>query len=76
MLLICYCFSAGTAPPVTAYDKNGLKILIHMAKNVPREDVSVMVVSVMSTNTSVVKGFVFQAAVPKVRFCYSILLLG
>ena len=37
-----------------------------MAKNVPRADVSVMVVSVMSTNTSVVKGFVFQAAVPKV----------
>ena len=51
---------------MTAYDKNGLKILIHMAKNVPRPDVSVMVVSVMSTNTSVVKGFVFQAAVPKV----------
>ena len=57
---------------MTAYDKNGLKILIHVAKDRPREDVSVMVVSVMSTNTSPVKGFVFQAAVPKVslKFCY------
>ena len=57
----------GTAPPVTAYDKNGLKILIHVAKNKPRDDVVVMVVSAMSTNTSLVKGLVFQAAVPKVK---------
>lgn len=58
---------SGTAPPVSAYDKNGLKVLIHVAKDRPREDVIVMVVSVLSTNTSPVKAFVFQAAVPKVR---------
>ncbi|XP_061196347.1 ADP-ribosylation factor-binding protein GGA1-like [Saccostrea echinata] len=52
--------------PVNAYDKNGLKIVIHLAKNKPREDVTVMVVSTISTNTNPVKNFVFQAAVPKV----------
>ena len=52
--------------PVNAYDKNGLKIVIHTGKERPREDVLVMVVSVVSTNTVPVKGFVFQAAVPKV----------
>jgi ADP-ribosylation factor-binding protein GGA len=42
----------GSAPPINAYDKNGLKIVIHVGKNKPREDVHVMVVSIMSTNTS------------------------
>ncbi|XP_060578282.1 ADP-ribosylation factor-binding protein GGA1-like isoform X5 [Ruditapes philippinarum] len=56
----------GTAPPVNAYDKNGLKALIMVAKDRPRDDVVVMVVSVLSTNTSPVKAFIFQAAVPKV----------
>lgn len=55
----------GTAP-LNAYDKNGLKIVIHVAKNKPRENVTVMVVSTISTNTNPVKNFVFQAAVPKV----------
>lgn len=55
----------GTAP-LNAYDKNGLKIVIHVAKNKPREDVKVMVVSTISTNTNPIKNFVFQAAVPKV----------
>ncbi|XP_060083663.1 ADP-ribosylation factor-binding protein GGA1-like isoform X1 [Ylistrum balloti] len=52
--------------PVNAYDRNGLKMVIHCAKDRPREDVSVMVVSVISTNTNPVKNFSFQAAVPKV----------
>ena len=59
-------FDAGSSPPVSAYDKNGLKVLILMAENRPRDDVTVMVVSVISTNTVPVKSFVFQAAVPKV----------
>ncbi|OWF37796.1 ADP-ribosylation factor-binding protein GGA1-like [Mizuhopecten yessoensis] len=52
--------------PVNAYDKNGLKMVIHCGKDRPRDDVSVMVVSVISTNTNPVKNFSFQAAVPKV----------
>lgn len=66
MKLILLFLFKGTSPPINAYDKNGLKIVIHIAKNRPREDVHVMVVSVMSTNTSAVKNFSFQAAVPKV----------
>ncbi|KAK3090106.1 hypothetical protein FSP39_009248 [Pinctada imbricata] len=56
----------GSATPVNAYDKNGLKIVIHFAKDKPREDVTAMVVSTISTNTNPVKHFMFQAAVPKI----------
>ncbi|KAK3580716.1 hypothetical protein CHS0354_005721 [Potamilus streckersoni] len=56
----------GSHPPVNTYDKNGIKVLIHAAQDRPREDVVVMVISVMSINTNPVKGFIFQAAVPKV----------
>lgn len=56
----------GTLPSLNAYDKEGLKIIFHFAKNKPRPDVLVMVVSVMSTNLFPVKSFLFQAAVPKV----------
>ncbi|XP_052766224.1 ADP-ribosylation factor-binding protein GGA1-like isoform X3 [Mya arenaria] len=56
----------GTTPPVTAYDKNGLKVLILVTQNTPRDDVTVMVISVISINTVPVKSFVFQAAVPKI----------
>ncbi|XP_013380934.1 ADP-ribosylation factor-binding protein GGA1-like [Lingula anatina] len=55
----------GSTSPLNAYDKNGLKIIIHFGKDRPRADVMVMVVSVMSTNTSAVKALSFQAAVPK-----------
>ncbi|XP_071106112.1 ADP-ribosylation factor-binding protein GGA1-like [Haliotis cracherodii] len=53
-------------PPVTAYDKNSVKTVIHFATDKPRSDVLVMVLSTLSTNTSPIKKFVFQAAVPKV----------
>lgn len=56
----------GTSPSINAYDKDGLKIVFHFAKNKPRPDVLVMVVSVMSRNSCPVKSFLFQAAVPKV----------
>ncbi|XP_046569663.1 ADP-ribosylation factor-binding protein GGA1-like isoform X2 [Haliotis rubra] len=52
--------------PVTAYDKNSVKTVIHLATDKPRPDVLVMVLSTLSTNTSPIKKFVFQAAVPKV----------
>ena len=48
------------------YDKNGMKIVIHFAKDTPRDDVLVMVVSIMSVNESPVTKCTFQAAVPKV----------
>ena len=52
---------------MTPYDKNNMKVVVHFAKDRPRPDVGVMVISIMSTNAIPVKNFVFQAAVPKVH---------
>ncbi|BFZ02797.1 hypothetical protein BsWGS_05836 [Bradybaena similaris] len=57
---------APNIPSVTAYEKNNLKVMVHFAKDRPRADVVTMVVSAISTNTSPVTGFIFQAAVPKI----------
>lgn len=59
---------AGSALPVTAYDKNGFRILLHFAKECPpgRSDVLVVVVSMLNTAPLPVKNIVLQAAVPKV----------
>uniref|UniRef100_A0A8B9SV15 Golgi associated, gamma adaptin ear containing, ARF binding protein 3 n=1 Tax=Anas platyrhynchos TaxID=8839 RepID=A0A8B9SV15_ANAPL len=56
-----------SALPVTAYDKNGFRILLHFAKECPpgRSDVLVVVVSMLNTAPLPVKNIVLQAAVPK-----------
>ncbi|KAM5216519.1 ADP-ribosylation factor-binding protein GGA3 isoform 1-T1 [Hipposideros larvatus] len=56
-----------SALPVTAYDKNGFRILFHFAKECPpgRPDVLVVVVSMLNTAPLPIKGIVLQAAVPK-----------
>ncbi|EAW89254.1 golgi associated, gamma adaptin ear containing, ARF binding protein 3, isoform CRA_c [Homo sapiens] len=58
---------AKVALPVTAYDKNGFRILFHFAKECPpgRPDVLVVVVSMLNTAPLPVKSIVLQAAVPK-----------
>ncbi|XP_004463913.1 ADP-ribosylation factor-binding protein GGA3 isoform X1 [Dasypus novemcinctus] len=55
------------ALPVTAYDKNGFRILFHFAKECPpgRPDVLVVVVSMLNTAPLPVRSIVLQAAVPK-----------
>ncbi|XP_073742159.1 ADP-ribosylation factor-binding protein GGA3 isoform X1 [Callorhinus ursinus] len=55
------------ALPVTAYDKNGFRILFHFAKECPpgRPDVLVVVVSMLNTAPLPIKSIVLQAAVPK-----------
>jgi ADP-ribosylation factor-binding protein GGA len=65
---------AGGLQPMAAYDKNGIKIMFHFGKDRPRPDVLVVAVSIMNSNTSAVRGFVFQAAVPKVRFIAACIL--
>lgn len=55
----------GSLPPLTIHEKNGLTVVIHFGKNIPRSDVTVMVVSTMSKSSSPVKNVSFQAAVPK-----------
>lgn len=61
-------FLTGSALPVTAYDKNGFRILFHFAKECPpgRPDVLVVVVSMLNTAPLPIKSIVLQAAVPKV----------
>lgn len=63
-----HCIS-GQACPVTAYDKNGIRVLLHLAANSPagRPDVLVMVASMLSTAPLLAKDIVLQAAVPKVK---------
>uniref|UniRef100_A0AAR2IR65 Golgi associated, gamma adaptin ear containing, ARF binding protein 3a n=1 Tax=Pygocentrus nattereri TaxID=42514 RepID=A0AAR2IR65_PYGNA len=53
--------------PVTAYDKDGVCVLLHFASNCPpgRPDVLVMVVSMLNTAPLQVKNLTLQAAVPK-----------
>lgn len=55
---------------MTAYDKNGFRILFHFAKECPpgRPDVLVVVVSMLNTAPLPIKSIVLQAAVPKVSW--------
>nr|XP_056722525.1 ADP-ribosylation factor-binding protein GGA2 [Euleptes europaea] len=54
-------------PPVTVYERNGLKALLHFAREpIPgRPAARVLVLSLLSTSPHPVRGIVFQAAVPK-----------
>ncbi|NXG58684.1 GGA3 protein, partial [Hemiprocne comata] len=56
-----------SALPVTAYDKNGFRILLHFARECPpgRPEVLVVVVSMLNTAPLPVRNIVLQAAVPK-----------
>lgn len=69
----CCVFSfnlfSGKECPVTAYDKDGVRVLLHFATDHPpgRPDVLVIVVSMLNTAPLLVKNVVFQVAVPKVR---------
>lgn len=53
--------------PVTAYDKNGVRVLLHFASDCPagRPDVLVMVASMINTAPLYVRNIAMQAAVPK-----------
>ncbi|XP_061589153.1 ADP-ribosylation factor-binding protein GGA3-like [Cololabis saira] len=53
--------------PVTVYDRNGVRVLLHFATECPpgRPDVLVMVASVLSAAPHPVRNVLLQAAVPK-----------
>uniref|UniRef100_A0A8B9HDG0 Golgi associated, gamma adaptin ear containing, ARF binding protein 3b n=1 Tax=Astyanax mexicanus TaxID=7994 RepID=A0A8B9HDG0_ASTMX len=57
----------GKVLPVTAYDKDGVRVLLHFATDCPpgRPDVLVIVVSMLNTAPLPVQNIVLQAAVPK-----------
>uniref|UniRef100_A0A3Q2Q860 Golgi associated, gamma adaptin ear containing, ARF binding protein 3a n=1 Tax=Fundulus heteroclitus TaxID=8078 RepID=A0A3Q2Q860_FUNHE len=56
-----------TLCPVTAYDRNGVRVLLHFASDCPpgRPDVLVMVASMLNTAPLPVRNIVLQAAVPR-----------
>lgn len=60
---------AGKLLPVTAYDKDGVRMLLNFASDCPpgRPDVLVMVVSMLNTAPLPVHNVLLQAAVPKVQ---------
>uniref|UniRef100_A0A8K9X595 Golgi associated, gamma adaptin ear containing, ARF binding protein 3 n=1 Tax=Oncorhynchus mykiss TaxID=8022 RepID=A0A8K9X595_ONCMY len=57
----------GKGLPVTAYDKDGVRVLLNFASDCPpcRPDVLVLVVSMLNTAPLPVQNVVLQAAVPK-----------
>ncbi|XP_031781169.1 ADP-ribosylation factor-binding protein GGA3 isoform X2 [Nasonia vitripennis] len=60
----------GNIPPVTVIDKrNGITVLLHFAKDSPRFDVSVIVVTTMSTSSKPLNDYLFQAVVPEKCKC-------
>lgn len=69
VILILDLSLAGTICPLTVYDRNGFKAMLHFSKDPApsRPDVLVMVLSMLSTSAHPIKDIVFQAAVPKVR---------
>ncbi|RWS16509.1 ADP-ribosylation factor-binding protein GGA1-like isoform X3 [Dinothrombium tinctorium] len=52
-------------PPVPLIDKDGIKVFLNFAKESPRKDVTVMVITTVNTNKITVSHINFQAAVPK-----------
>ncbi|XP_023672347.1 ADP-ribosylation factor-binding protein GGA1-like isoform X1 [Paramormyrops kingsleyae] len=55
------------AAPVTVHDKDGIRVMLHLARDSPpgRPDVIVMVISMLNTSPHAVRDVIFLAAVPK-----------
>lgn len=57
-----------TIPPLMVLEeKNGISVTLHFAKDKPRDDVQVIVVTTISKNTLPLCNYLFQGVVPKVR---------
>eukprot|EP00730_Choanoeca_flexa_P002931 TRINITY_DN11233_c0_g2_i1.p1 TRINITY_DN11233_c0_g2~~TRINITY_DN11233_c0_g2_i1.p1 ORF type:complete len:636 (+),score=158.77 TRINITY_DN11233_c0_g2_i1:2102-4009(+) len=54
-----------STPPVTLFDANGFKVMLHFAANRVHPDAVSTVVSFLNFNSSSVDNIMFQAAVPK-----------
>lgn len=54
-------------PPLTVLEeKNGISVTLHFAKDKPRDDVQVVVVTTISKNSLPLSNYLFQSVVPKV----------
>uniref|UniRef100_A0A672GC23 ADP-ribosylation factor-binding protein GGA3-like n=1 Tax=Salarias fasciatus TaxID=181472 RepID=A0A672GC23_SALFA len=58
---------AGQLEPITLYDRDGIRVSLHFARDCPpgHPGVAVVVMSAVNTSALHVKGLTFQAAVPK-----------
>lgn len=65
-MMFSFSIFPGDLAPLTVFDKDSVKVILHFAQNKPRDDVVVMVLSIMSTKATPLRSIVFQAAVPKV----------
>ena len=63
---VCVCVCLGI-PPMTAYNKNGLKIEFTFERSNPNPNIAVITIHASNTTEADMTEFVFQAAVPKVR---------
>lgn len=64
---VTFILFAGVIPPLTVLDeKNGISVVLHFAKDRPRPDVSVLVVTTLSKNQFPISNYQFQAVIPKV----------
>ncbi|KAK6625256.1 hypothetical protein RUM43_005550 [Polyplax serrata] len=53
-------------PPINVIEeRNGISVTIHVARDTPKEDVSVCVVTTLNKNPSPLTNYLFQAVVPK-----------
>ncbi|XP_066584207.1 ADP-ribosylation factor-binding protein GGA1 isoform X2 [Prorops nasuta] len=56
----------GSIPPMTVIDeKNDISVVLHFAKDSPRPDVYVVVITTMSKSAKPLSNYLFQAVVPK-----------
>ena len=60
----------GINPPITVIEeKNGITVVLHFARDNPRQDVFVVVITTMSKNLKPLSNYLFQAVVPKMCKC-------
>ncbi|GLH03812.1 ADP-ribosylation factor-binding protein GGA1 [Gryllus bimaculatus] len=60
----------GSEPPLPVFEeRNGVSVILHFAKDTPRPDVSVIVVTTISKNSLPLQNYIFQAVVPKTCKC-------
>lgn len=57
---------SSVAPLTVVDEENGISVTLHFAKDKPREDVNVIVITTVSKNEQPMSSYFFQAVVPKV----------
>jgi hypothetical protein len=72
LAVISVCLFFVDLPSITAYEKNGLKIVFSLERLPENPNTTVIRMSAMNETLNPITEFLFQAAVPKVSQCYEI----